>query len=134
MTPLRQQYLRIKKQFPDTIVMFRLGDFYETFDDDAKMVSSVCNIVLTLQLSLVRLGEATPLGVSDYQHVPHHSCVGLNHRNAQIRFLSPSQIEPKTGGHPGALSRSVAPIEGGLLSPTTTRGTAIREINRYLVC
>ncbi len=47
MTPLRQQYLRIKKQFPDTIVMFRLGDFYETFDDDAKLVSSVCNIVLT---------------------------------------------------------------------------------------
>ena len=47
MTPLRQQYLRIKNQFPDAIVMFRLGDFYETFDDDAKIVSSVCNIVLT---------------------------------------------------------------------------------------
>src|SRR5512146_2662068 len=47
MTPLQQQYLRIKKQFPDTIVMFRLGDFYETFDDDAKTVASVCNIVLT---------------------------------------------------------------------------------------
>ena len=47
MTPLRQQYLRIKKQFPNAIVMFRLGDFYETFDDDAKIVSSVCNIVLT---------------------------------------------------------------------------------------
>jgi DNA mismatch repair ATPase MutS len=46
MTPLRQQYLCIKKQLPDTIVMFRLGDFYETFDDDAKIVSSVCNIVL----------------------------------------------------------------------------------------
>ncbi len=47
MTPLRQQYLQIKRQFPDTIVMFRLGDFYETFDDDAKTVASVCNIVLT---------------------------------------------------------------------------------------
>jgi DNA mismatch repair protein MutS len=46
MTPLRQQYLRIKKQFPNAIVMFRLGDFYESFDDDAKIVSSVCNIVL----------------------------------------------------------------------------------------
>ena len=39
MTPLRQQYLRIKKQFPDTVVMFRLGDFYETFDDDAEFGS-----------------------------------------------------------------------------------------------
>ena len=47
MTPLQQQYNRIKKQFQDTIVFFRLGDFYETFNDDAKIVSSVCNIVLT---------------------------------------------------------------------------------------
>ncbi len=46
-TPVRNQYLRIKKRFPDTIVFFRLGDFYETFDDDAAVVSSVCDIVLT---------------------------------------------------------------------------------------
>jgi DNA mismatch repair protein MutS len=43
MAPLSQQYNRIKKQFPDTVVFFRLGDFYETFNDDAKIVSSVCN-------------------------------------------------------------------------------------------
>ena len=47
MTPLRQQYLRIKKKYPDTIVFFRLGDFYETFDDDAKLVSKELEIVLT---------------------------------------------------------------------------------------
>lgn len=47
MTPLRQQYLRIKKQYPDTIVFFRLGDFYESFDEDAKKVAAACNIVLT---------------------------------------------------------------------------------------
>jgi len=47
MTPLREQYLRIKKQYPDTIVFFRLGDFYESFDDDAKKVAEACNIVLT---------------------------------------------------------------------------------------
>ena len=46
-TPMRRQYLRIKKRFPDTVVLFRLGDFYETFDDDAKLVASVCDIVLT---------------------------------------------------------------------------------------
>ena len=46
MTPLREQYLRIKKQYPDTIVFFRLGDFYESFDD-AKKVAEACNIVLT---------------------------------------------------------------------------------------
>ena len=44
-TPLRLQYLDIKKQYPDTIVFFRLGDFYETFDDDAKATSEALDIV-----------------------------------------------------------------------------------------
>ena len=47
MTPLRQQYLRVKKKYPNTIVFFRLGDFYETFDDDARVVSKELEIVLT---------------------------------------------------------------------------------------
>ncbi|GAB4412720.1 MAG: DNA mismatch repair protein MutS [Anaerolineales bacterium] len=46
-TPVRRQYLAIKKRFPNTIVFFRLGDFYETFDEDAKTVAQVCDIVLT---------------------------------------------------------------------------------------
>ncbi len=46
-TPVRAQYLSIKKQYPDVIVLFRLGDFYETFDEAAKIVSDVCQIVLT---------------------------------------------------------------------------------------
>ena len=46
-TPMRQQYLSIKSQHPDCILLFRLGDFYETFDDDAKTVARVCDVVLT---------------------------------------------------------------------------------------
>jgi DNA mismatch repair protein MutS len=46
-TPIRQQYLRIKHQYPDAIVLFRLGDFYETFDEDAKLASKELEIVLT---------------------------------------------------------------------------------------
>ncbi len=45
--PIRQQYLRIKRRYPQAIVFFRLGDFYETFDEDAKVVSKELNIVLT---------------------------------------------------------------------------------------
>ena len=45
--PLRQQYLQIKARYPDTILFFRLGDFYETFDEDAKTASDVLDIVLT---------------------------------------------------------------------------------------
>ena len=46
-TPIRQQYLDIKKKYPDTIVFFRLGDFYETFDEDAEITSRELDIVLT---------------------------------------------------------------------------------------
>ncbi len=45
--PLRRQYLQIKRRFPDTILFFRLGDFYETFDEDARIAASVLDIVLT---------------------------------------------------------------------------------------
>jgi len=46
-TPIRQQYLRIKRKYPQAIVFFRLGDFYETFDEDAKLTSRELEIVLT---------------------------------------------------------------------------------------
>ena len=46
-TPIRQQYLDIKKQYPDAILFFRLGDFYETFDNDAQIASKELDIVLT---------------------------------------------------------------------------------------
>ena len=46
-TPIRQQYLRIKRKYPEAIVFFRLGDFYETFDEDARIVSRELEIVLT---------------------------------------------------------------------------------------
>ena len=46
-TPIRRQYLAIKKQYPGAILFFRLGDFYETFDDDARLVSRELEIVLT---------------------------------------------------------------------------------------
>ncbi|MBA7558553.1 DNA mismatch repair protein MutS [subsurface metagenome] len=46
-TPIRQQYLRIKRKYPQAIVFFRLGDFYETFDDDAKLTARELEIVLT---------------------------------------------------------------------------------------
>ena len=46
-TPIRRQYLKVKHSYPDAIVLFRLGDFYETFDDDARLASQVLEITLT---------------------------------------------------------------------------------------
>ncbi len=47
MTPIRRQYLKIKHAYPDAIVLFRLGDFYETFDQDAQTASRELEITLT---------------------------------------------------------------------------------------
>ena len=47
MTPIRRQYLDIKRRYPHAIVLFRLGDFYETFDDDAKLCARELDLTLT---------------------------------------------------------------------------------------
>ena len=47
LTPMMKQYFQIKENYPDTILMFRLGDFYEMFFDDAKTVSAELELVLT---------------------------------------------------------------------------------------
>jgi DNA mismatch repair protein MutS len=65
-TPLRRQYLEIKRRFPQAIVFFRLGDFYETFDEDAQLVSRELEIVLTSRP--VGKGARVPLA-----GIPHHA-------------------------------------------------------------
>ncbi|MCL6648275.1 MAG: DNA mismatch repair protein MutS [Chloroflexi bacterium] len=47
MTPAYRQYLAFKRQYPDCILFFQIGDFYETFDQDAQDVAAICDIVLT---------------------------------------------------------------------------------------
>ncbi|MCY4378313.1 MAG: DNA mismatch repair protein MutS [Candidatus Dadabacteria bacterium] len=46
-TPLMNQYLSVKREYPDTVLLFRLGDFYEMFYDDAKTASEILGIALT---------------------------------------------------------------------------------------
>jgi len=68
-TPIRRQYLDIKRQHPDAIVFFRLGDFYETFDEDAHLVSRELDVVLTSRN--VAKGQRVPMA-----GVPHHAVEG----------------------------------------------------------
>lgn len=46
-TPLIRQYLQIKSKYSDYILLYRIGDFYETFFEDAEITSKTCNIILT---------------------------------------------------------------------------------------
>lgn len=55
-TPLMQQYLQLKARFPEEILFFRLGDFYEMFFDDAVKASSLLDVVLTKRQSVPMCG------------------------------------------------------------------------------
>ncbi len=65
-TPIRRQYLDVKRRYPNAIVFFRLGDFYETFDDDAKLVARELDITLTSK----PMGKDLRVPLAG---VPHHS-------------------------------------------------------------
>lgn len=69
MTPMMAQYMEIKKDYPDTILFFRLGDFYEMFFDDAHTASSVLELTLTARS--YSKGEKAPMC-----GVPFHSAEG----------------------------------------------------------
>ena len=47
LSPMMAQYFEVKSKYPDTILFFRVGDFYEMFFDDAKTASSELDLVLT---------------------------------------------------------------------------------------
>jgi DNA mismatch repair protein MutS len=68
-TPIRRQYLELKQRYPDTVLFFRLGDFYETFDDDAKLVARELQITLTSK----PLGKDLRVPLAG---VPYHSIDG----------------------------------------------------------
>ncbi len=65
-TPIRQQYLAIKRQYPDVLLFFRLGDFYEMFEEDAKIAARVLDITLTSR----EMGRGQKLPLAG---VPYHS-------------------------------------------------------------
>ncbi len=65
-TPLMRQYRKIKAQYPDAIVLFRMGDFYETFEEDAKIASKVLGIALTKRAN----GAAADVPLAGF---PHHA-------------------------------------------------------------
>lgn len=64
-TPLMRQYRQIKSRHPDTILLFRLGDFFETFGDDAVATAAACGITLTKRNN----GAAGEIPLAGF---PHH--------------------------------------------------------------
>jgi len=65
-TPLMKQYYGIKNRYPDAVLLFRVGDFYETFSEDAIKVSQLLGITLTKRAN----GAAQSVELAGF---PHHA-------------------------------------------------------------
>ncbi len=77
LTPMMEQYWTVKKQYPDNLIFFRMGDFYEMFFEDARNVARLLNISLTVR---GKLGE-NPIPMAG---IPHHAAATYLDRLTQM--------------------------------------------------
>lgn len=124
-TPMMSQYLSVKKDHPDAIVLFRMGDFYETFFDDAMIASRVLGIALTSRSR--EGGKKIPLA-----GVPHHAADTYIARlvRAGHKVAICEQVEnPKDAK--GLVKRKVVEV----ITPGTVTSSLLLEDkeNNYLV-
>ncbi len=124
-TPIRKQYLRIKKQYPNAIVLFRLGDFYETFDEDARITSRELEIVLTSR----EMGKGNKIPLAG---IPYHALEGYLARliNKGYKVAIVEQLT-KPGEVKGLVERDVVRLvtPGTIVEP----GLLNSKSNNYLV-
>lgn len=87
-TPVMRQFFSVKAQYPDAIVLFRMGDFYETFEDDAKTTAKILNINLTKRKN----GKASSVPLAGF---PYHSLNNYLHKllNAGYKVAICEQVE-----------------------------------------
>ncbi|HRQ23763.1 MAG TPA: DNA mismatch repair protein MutS, partial [Anaerolineales bacterium] len=122
-TPVRQQYLDIKKEYPDSILFFRLGDFYETFDEDAEITARELDIVLTSRP--VGGGTRVPLAGIPY-HAVENYLARLIEKGYHVAICEQVGDQPAKGIFPRKVVRVVTP--GTVTEPSLLPGDA----NNYL--
>ncbi len=123
-TPIRQQYLDIKRQYPNAILFFRLGDFYETFDQDAETTSRELDIVLTSRP--VARGVRIPMAGIPY-HAVENYLSRLIEKGYHVAICEQVGDQPLKGIFPREVVRVVTP--GTLIEP----GLLQSDRNNYLV-
>ena len=117
-TPVMQQYRRIKAQHPDALLFFRLGDFYELFDEDARLVSNLLDLVLTSR------DKETPMC-----GVPYHAAETYLGRLVDLGYrvaVCEQTEDPKQAK--GLVRREVVRV----VTPSTYAGEAEEAPRRWL--
>ncbi len=114
-TPIRKQYLEIKGNYPDALLFFRLGDFYETFDEDAEITARELDIVLTSR----NIAKGSPVPMAG---IPHHAAEGyiarLIERGYHVAICDQIGDSPVKGLFPREVVRVITRgtvVEAGLL-------------------
>jgi len=114
-TPIRRQYLELKRRYPDCILFFRLGDFFETFDADAELVARELDVVLTSRP--VAKDVRVPMA-----GVPHHAAdayiARLIARGYRVAIADQIGNEAVNGLVPREVRRVITPgtvVEPGML-------------------
>jgi len=100
-TPLMRQYWELKSQVPDALLLFRMGDFYELFGEDAVIAAQILEITLTSRDK----NKSNPLAMAG---VPHHSISGYIQRllKAGKKIAIGEQVEdPETAKGAGKIVR-----------------------------
>ena len=122
-TPLRQQYLRIKREHPDALLLFRMGDFYETFDEDARLAARELEIALTSRE--MGKGQRVPLAGIPY-HALESYLARLIRKGHRVAICE--QVGDTSG--PGLVERRVVRV----VTPGTLTETSLLEqsANNYL--
>src|ERR1041384_1386722 len=122
-TPIRQQYLDIKRDYPNTLLLFRLGDFYETFDEDAEIAARELDIVLTSRA--VGKGVRVPLAGIPY-HAVENYLARLIEKGYHVAICEQVGDTPVKGLFPRKVIRVVTP--GTVTEPALLPG----DSNNYL--
>ena len=103
-TPVRSQYLKIKRSYPQAVVFFRLGDFYETFDEDARLVSKELEITLTSRE--MGKGQRYPMAGIPYHALDNYLAKLIN-KGYKVAICE-QMSEPKPGR--GLVERDVVRV------------------------
>ena len=116
-TPMMQQYLRIKQDHPDTLLFYRMGDFYELFFEDAEKAARLMDITLTTRGA----SAGQPIKMAG---VPHHA---VEQYLARLVKLGESVVIAEQVGDPGATKGPMERAVSRIVTPGTLTDAALLD-------
>lgn len=128
-TPMMRQWRHVKTQYPDTILLWRLGDFYEAFEDDAKLLAAELDVTLTRHGSKGKQGDGPPMA-----GVPYHAVESYVQRLLQLgyRVAIAEQTSPTESSQSDTRAKSAFQRTDMMRDRASQKDIVDREVVRVL--